>query len=260
VGRLPAYSALEVAPGVYRLGDRLVNWWVIVRGDAATVVDAGLPGHFGQLVRLLQGLGLGPGSVRAVLVTHGHLDHFACVPAIRERGDVDVFLPQGDRDLAARRPRLDPTLVVRSLNPAGLRSAISYARRGALRASPLTDVIDLRDGDVVDAPGSPRFLGAPGHTPGGGMFLLERGDVLFTGDAFVTLDPFSGRTGPRTLPAFDNVDHAAALESLEKVRASGATILLPGHGDPWTGDPGEAVKTALAASGGRTGPSDAAER
>lgn len=233
----------EVAPDVHRLGDRLVNWWLIVDGDAATLVDAGLPGQYEQLPRLLEGLGLRADAVKAVLATHGHIDHLGCVPRV----DAPVYVPRGDQALAASKPGLDPKVLRHSLHRSAILTAISYARQGVLSAQPVRDSRPLDDGETVDVPGSPRFLHAPGHTDGG-MFLLADRATLLSGDVLVTLDPFSGRTGPRTLPAFDNADHAAALDALDVAGRTGATHVLPGHGEPWHGAASEAAALARAAS------------
>ena len=234
----------EVAPGVYRLGDRLVNWWLVVEGDRATVIDAGLPGQWSQLPRALSVLGLATDAVEAVLVTHGHFDHFACVPQLRSHCGAQPYLPARDAALAAERPKLELGMVRHSLNPAGLRTAVSYARQGIARAKPLTNALTVRNGEVLDVPGKPRFLEAPGHTHGGGVYVLEDRAVVFSGDVLVTLDPFSGRTGPATLPAFDNIDHEQALASLAVVGATGADAVLPGHGEPWMHGAKEAAEAA----------------
>lgn len=230
---------------MHRLGDRLVNWWLVVEDGAATLVDAGLPRQYGQLTGLLAQLGMSVADVKAVVVTHGHLDHLACIAPLREEASPEVHVPAGDRELAGARPSADPQVLLHSLNPRGLRTAVSYARQGVLRAAPVANARDLRDGEVVDAPGRLRFIEAAGHTPGGGIFVHGQGDVVFSGDVMVTLDPFSGRTGPRTLPAFDNVDHERAVEALHEVARTGAQVILPGHGEPWHGDPGVAVRQAV---------------
>ena len=237
---------VEVAAGIYRLGDRFVNWWLVVDGDRATVIDAGLPAQWSQLPRALTEIGLRAESVEAVLVTHGHLDHLACVPQLREHCGATAYVPGGDQALAAEKPKLDLAMVRHSLNPAGLRTAAAYARQGIARAKPVRDALPVADGDVLDVPGKPRFIEAPGHTAGGGTYVLEDRSVVFSGDVLVTLDPFSGRTGPRTLPAFDNVDHQQALESLATVGATGAEVVLPGHGEPWTNGARQAAEAARA--------------
>jgi glyoxylase-like metal-dependent hydrolase (beta-lactamase superfamily II) len=237
----------EVVPSTFRLGDGTVNWWLVVDRGRAVLVDAGLPAQMDQLRALLAELQLAPTAIEAVVVTHGHIDHLACIPAVLAESDATVHIPRGDRELAAARPTLDPKVLAHSWHPAALRTGISYLRQGVRRAVPVVDAIDLDDGEVLDLPGRLRFLSAPGHTRGSGMFVADDG-VLFTGDVLVTLDPFRGRRGPRTLPAFDNVDHRQALASLDVVGHSGAIALLPGHGEPWWGAAADAAETARRAS------------
>ncbi len=44
-------------PGVHRLGDDMVNFYLTEDGPELLLVDAGLPWHFPQLTRLLERLG-----------------------------------------------------------------------------------------------------------------------------------------------------------------------------------------------------------
>ena len=41
-----------------------------------------------------------------------------------------------------------------------------------------------------------------------------------------------------------NLDHDRALASLDRIVDLPADLLLPGHGEPWTGSPAEAVAEA----------------
>lgn len=238
----------QVADRVYRLGDRRVNWWLVVERDGATIIDAGLPGQYPQLRALLARLAMTIAGVEAVVATHGHIDHLSCIADVRAATDVAVHVPRGDQHLAATKPKLDITVLLHSLRPAALLTGASYVRQGVLRAKPVVDARPLDDGEVLDVPGRPRFLHAPGHTDGSGMFLLQDRDVVFSGDVLVTLDPFSGATGPRTLPAFDNADHDLAVASLDAVAATGVGTVLPGHGDPWRDGAAEAAAVARASS------------
>ena len=65
----------QPVPGIYRLGDSVVNFYVIDHGDRLVLVDAGLPAHRGQLDGLLSQLGRRPSDISAVLITHAHPDH-----------------------------------------------------------------------------------------------------------------------------------------------------------------------------------------
>jgi glyoxylase-like metal-dependent hydrolase (beta-lactamase superfamily II) len=84
----------------------------------------------------------------------------------------------------------------------------------------------------------------PGHTAGSSALLLESRGVVFTGDALVTLDCYSGKKGPRLLARESNDDNAGALASLDTLAGLKARVVLPGHGDPFEGDVKEAAAAA----------------
>jgi glyoxylase-like metal-dependent hydrolase (beta-lactamase superfamily II) len=103
------------------------------------------------------------------------------------------------------------------------------------------------DGETLDAPGRPRVVHAPGHTEGSCAVLLESRRALVTGDVMSTLNPLTGRTGPQIHPDGLNRDSELALRSLDKLTGLPADVLLPGHGDPWSGSVDDAVQLAKAA-------------
>lgn len=88
------------------------------------------------------------------------------------------------------------------------------------------------------------MIHAPGHTRGScALEMTDRG-VLCTGDVLVTLNVATGRRGPRIKPRSFNEDSALALESLTELRDVDADLLLPGHGEPWSGSMTDAVAEA----------------
>jgi glyoxylase-like metal-dependent hydrolase (beta-lactamase superfamily II) len=68
---------------------------------------------------------------------------------------------------------------------------------------------------------------------------------VFTGDALVTFDPYTRGQGPRMMLDGVHEDPAQARASLAQIADLEADILLPGHGDPWTGGSRSAVERAL---------------
>ena len=68
--------------------------------------------------------------------------------------------------------------------------------------------------------------------------------VVLTGDALVTSDGIAGRTGPSIVNAGFTHDTAQALGSLEALPGLDAEVVLPGHGEPFTGGVSEAVRLA----------------
>jgi glyoxylase-like metal-dependent hydrolase (beta-lactamase superfamily II) len=100
------------------------------------------------------------------------------------------------------------------------------------------------DDDVLDVPGRPRVIHAPGHTAGNTAVSLAGRDVLIVGDTLATLSLSHGESEPQLLPRYMNDDHDRALASLEKIEPVKARWVLPGHGLPWEGSPQQAVKLA----------------
>jgi glyoxylase-like metal-dependent hydrolase (beta-lactamase superfamily II) len=54
----------------------LVNWTLVTDGDGAILIDTGFPGSRDDVVASLRELGFGVDDLRAILLTHAHIDHF----------------------------------------------------------------------------------------------------------------------------------------------------------------------------------------
>src|SRR5262245_19062099 len=67
--------ATEVAPGVHRLGNSMVNYYVVEADGGLTLVDAGLPAFYRELEEFLRGRGKTVSDIDALLLTHAHGDH-----------------------------------------------------------------------------------------------------------------------------------------------------------------------------------------
>jgi glyoxylase-like metal-dependent hydrolase (beta-lactamase superfamily II) len=129
-------------------------------------------------------------------------------------------------------------------HPGGLPILARMVLAGALAVRGVT-----AHGDIL--PGVPLLGGivpiaTPGHTLGHVALHLPDRDVLFTGDALVTCDPYTGRPGPQIVARAATADSATALAVLSVLSASGARTVLPGHGEAWTGTVADAVAGALA--------------
>lgn len=235
-----------VADGIHRLGDRYVNWYVIEDGEKLTVLDAGFPAHWEQLSGVLAGIGRRLVDVDAVLLTHYHLDHLGCAERIRVGANARVLIHAADA-AGARRGGVSPSmlgLLGAMYRPFFARYMAHVVRAGGVRVPPIAELSTFEDGERLDVPGAPRVIHAPGHTPGECVLHLEERDVLFSGDALVTLDTATGYIGPSLLTKPFVEDEVGALASLHRLEAIIAGTLLPGHGEPWTNGVAEAVRLA----------------
>jgi glyoxylase-like metal-dependent hydrolase (beta-lactamase superfamily II) len=98
----------------------------------------------------------------------------------------------------------------------------------------------------AELPGDPVLIHTPGHTFGHVAVHFPNREAVIVGDALVTLDPYTGRVGPRVVPGAATANVELARQSLSAVISTRAQVVLPGHGDPWNGGIETAVDEALA--------------
>jgi glyoxylase-like metal-dependent hydrolase (beta-lactamase superfamily II) len=96
-------------------------------------------------------------------------------------------------------------------------------------------------------PGAPRVVRTPGHTIGHCSLHFPDRDAVIAGDAVVTLDPYTARRGPRLVARAATADVERNTRTLDALVATGARLVLTGHGDPWTEGVEAAVVQARAA-------------
>jgi glyoxylase-like metal-dependent hydrolase (beta-lactamase superfamily II) len=241
---------MQVASGVERVHEFVINCYLVEEAGSLTLVDAGIGANWGLLQAGLASIGRSLGDIEAVLLTHAHVDHIGMADRIRTEAPAEVYIHEADRDylVAGRRPPNAPD------NTVGLRAALRhgfayrllwyFARHGALSTPIVAEASAFADGQVVDVPGHPRIVHAPGHTPGSAVILFDDRGVLCTGDAIVTLNAVTGATGPRLAPAAFSSDPSGARASLAHLEGLSAELILPGHGEPFRGSPAAAVALA----------------
>ena len=233
----------EIVPGVFRLGSTYVGCYVVEENGAYTFVDTGLPGYWEHLLGFLTSRDAPLSDVKAVVLTHHHVDHRGNAERLRKEAGAKVRVHHADLALVMSKPAVPRWPMWK---PRVLRYFLHSLSRGAAGVPPVLEASSFGDAEVLDVPGHPRVIHTPGHTTGNVAIILEERDVLIVGDALATLDLASGATGPRLLPRFMNEDHERALASLTELEPVKAGWVLPSHGLPWQGIPREAVKLARA--------------
>lgn len=242
---------MRVRDGLHRVGDGLVNAYLIEEAGEVTIVDAAMPGDWSGLLAELAAMGRGPGDVRALVLTHGHSDHIGFAERARRDARIPVSVHEIDAALA-RGEVPNPAKGGGPVRPLPLlRFLWRGIRRGALRTQNPTVVETFRETATLDVPGSPRVILVPGHTPGSVVFHAAAHDALLVGDALSTVAVTNGSTGPMIAPY--TADPAEALASLERIEGIEAGVVLPGHGEPWTGGVDEAIRRIRAAGSGGMG-------
>ena len=178
----------EVADGVHRLTNGVANFYLIQESGKLVLVDAGAPKDWAVFTRAALGLGKAVGDLDAVLLTHAYTDHTRFAERARAATGARVWIHERDLQAACTRkirPR-DGKAGAYLLCGAFLRTVLVLGMRGAAKVIPIQEVTGFSDGEVLDVPGAPRVVHAPGHAGGGAAILPEHRGVLFTGDVLCT--------------------------------------------------------------------------
>lgn len=237
-GASPREGHMKLGPSLNRIGNDIVAAYLIDCPEGVTVIDAGLAGHWRELTFELADMDRSLSDLRGVVLTHGDSDHIGFAERLRRDHGVPVFVHEADAARACGEASSKPAWGHLKLGPTA--QFLWYAvRKQGWRVTPVTEVRTVRDGDVLDLPGSPRVIGLPGHSPGSIGIHVPVADALFVGDALTTRHVLTGARGPQPAPFTD--DPGEALASLTRLNGITASWVLPGHGTPWSGGVDAAV-------------------
>jgi len=182
----------------------------------------------------LTGQDFSPENLTHILITHGHVDHFGGLAAIRPRTPARIGVHELDlRVLTHYEERL--VVIARRLDVFLAEAGVSAERRKALiEMYKLTKSLysSVKVDFTYEAAGMRvgpfELLHVPGHCAG--HVVLRLHDVLFSGDHI--LDRTSPHQSPEHLTLYTGLGHY--LQSLEKLRrwAPDVRLVLGGHKEP----------------------------
>lgn len=182
-------------------------------------------------VRDKYGVDARPECLKRVVLTHGHIDHFGGLNALKETApqaavavhelDRPVLVNYEERVLTTRRAMMD--FLQRAGVPAERRAALlEMYMLGKRTFLPSAVDLTLHDGDLID--GLLRVIHVPGHTPG--QVMLQIDNVLLTADHI--LPETSVALAPESIMPYTGVGHY--VESLAKAgQVGGVHVALGGH-------------------------------
>jgi glyoxylase-like metal-dependent hydrolase (beta-lactamase superfamily II) len=223
---------MKLAPSLHRIGSDLVAAYLVEDRSGITPIDAGLPGHWEDLIEELAFMGHSVRDIRGVVLTHGDTDQLGFAERLRREHGVCILV----HGLDFGRATGEESQARAGWGPAKVGPLLRFAwyagRRGGLRVPRVSKVKTITDGATLDLPGNPRIIHVPGHSPGRVAVHVAAVDALFVGDALTTRHVLTGVSRPQ--PAPFTLDPVTAVGSLDKPETVDAAWVLPGHGPPWT--------------------------
>ncbi|VEG51422.1 Zn-dependent hydrolase, glyoxylase [Mycolicibacterium aurum] len=224
----------------------LVNWTLVTDGDGVMLIDAGFPGHRDDVLASLGSLGFGVDDLRAILLTHAHVDHFGTAIWFAAEHGTPVYCHPAEVGHAKREylEQASPVdVAMHAWQPKWLKWSVAIMRKGGLSHTGIPTTGALTADLAASLPGAPKSVPTPGHTGGHCSYIVD--GVLVSGDALVTDHPVAPRRGPQLLPSVFNHDEQTCRRSLEALALLDTEVLLPGHGPVWRGPIRDAVTRAL---------------
>lgn len=196
---------------------------LLADGDASVMIDTGMVGEPFFIRRLMRKLGLPARSIKAILLTHGHLDHAGNLAWLKECTGTKVYgHPEEQRHVDGTYPYQAINRWCGRLEAAG-RFLFRY------RSAAIDEF--LTDGQELPFWGGLRVIHLPGHTAGHCGFFSAQHDLLFSGDMMASY--FFNAHKPW---AILNSVPARFPASVEKVRRLNPRWIVPCHYDYLDGE------------------------
>jgi glyoxylase-like metal-dependent hydrolase (beta-lactamase superfamily II) len=236
----------RVLPGVWRLrlplpwpGVPHCNAFALAAGDGVVLVDTGMhePGSLAHLERALDQCRLRLESVRLLVCTHAHSDHYGQAAAVIARSGCELWMHPDHRHTTGSAQDPDAALdrrieVARQSGvPEEPLQRYAEARRG--QGYGIEEIVEphraLLPGTTIDTDlGTWEVHATPGHAPSHVCLFQPERRLLISGDHLLGRVSLYYDYGWTPDPAGE------FLASLDRVDALDARLCLPGHGRTFT--------------------------
>ena len=191
-------------------GPFATNCYVLSEGSEAWVIDPACSCVAEQqtLLRYIETERL---EVKALVATHGHLDHLWGAPWACRQWGMPVLMHEADIPMAQAMQEQYNLFGIRAkAEPFPMESLETLGRGEAATGRPLAYRLEV--------------IETPGHTPGSVCLYWEKEGILLSGDTLFCMG--YGRTD---LPGGNTAELIASIEYLFALPS--ATRVFPGHGD-----------------------------
>lgn len=229
------YKGVHFIPGQDEfIPDSHVYVLGVPESDDLTIVDAGLTGKGEYKAGSIKKLGIDPGAVKRIIMTHTHLDHIGCLTEMQKAfPSAQLWVHKLEADLLEKGDD-------RAVYGMDMFKGMCQMQFGLAPDSFKFNVDrKLEGGETLEIGGMVwDVIHIPGHSMGGIALYEPAAKILIPGDV-VYADYAIGR--------FDlfGADASKLKESLGNLAKLDVDILLPGHNQIVKGVPSEYIKRTL---------------
>ena len=195
-------------------------------------MDKGQNNRRQELIHQLEQAGCYPGSLKAIILTHGDVDHTMNAAYLRDHYQTIIVMHKEDTNLT-QNLTVDKMLSSFQFKSLILKLFFLVMQKTIKKVSEntLKNYESFYPNELIEDGGSLLQYGyegevihLPGHTPGS-IGILSQDGILIAGDIF------SNTKKPITAINADNFKQLK--ESIQKLKSKHITIIYPGHGEPF---------------------------
>lgn len=191
---------MRVVGSIHLVNDTFANVYLIERAEKLLLIDAGLPGEYGKVLKYIEKLGRFPEDVETIIVTHAHYDHVGSLKDLKDATGAKVAAHEEEIPYLTGEKTFR-----REINPVEVE-------------------VVLHDGNEIEGL---KVIHSPGHTPGSICLLDLETKALFVGDL---VREENGKL--EEIPHQYSLDPMKNREAIKKLLDVDFVHLLPSHGRP----------------------------
>ncbi|MCP4312584.1 MAG: MBL fold metallo-hydrolase [Bacteroidetes bacterium] len=206
---------------LHRISLQNVSAFLLFRPGVAILVDCGKQGSEVKIFEEMTLLGLQPGMLKLLILTHAHYDHAGSAGRMKELTGCRIMIQRSDASHLEAGFTPFPSGTRWKARLVATFGRI-FARRLMKYPPALADILVEESFELAEYGFPGRAIHTPGHTFGSMVILMEDGKML-AGDTLI------GLPGKRIFPAFAE-DPAGLLLSWGMISEMEVDIFYPAHG------------------------------
>jgi glyoxylase-like metal-dependent hydrolase (beta-lactamase superfamily II) len=219
----------KIVDGLYVIPVGPVNIFLLDSPDGCALIDTGVSGSVGAVLRALHALGKQPRDVRHIILTHAHPDHIGSLAPLKKTTDAEVYIHPLDADIATNGAGFRPMSPAPGLFPAMM---FQMFVRPVETVEPATIEHHVQTEELLPIAGGLTAIHVPGHCAGQLAFFWPRhGGVLFAADTCMNVMGLGWTMGYE--------DFEEGKRSLMKLAQLDFRVACFGHGQTILHDAGD---------------------
>ena len=200
-------NKLKITDEVFQIDGTDFSHAFLIRGEKNYLVDTGVPGLSEKILEKIRNIGVEPGEIAAILLTHNDIDHMGNAKKLKDATGAQVWAPAEDAG---------------SVQGKAHRKGIKRLFEMFMKVQPVEVTGVYGDEFPFD---EIKVIPAPGHTEGHTFFQYK--NVVLAGDL---LQCSKGK--PTFVTSLLNLNFALAKKSVSKLNELDYEWICPAHGEP----------------------------